>query len=323
MTAFININELKEKVSMSALLSRLGYEPVGPPVKGELLYLSMLRDSDKDPSFRVNDKLGVWYDFGTGKGGNLIDFGVAYWKDLNFNEVLAKIKQVADVDVSALPSLKNPDRISRPRLAIKLPNYKIEEIKPVGSNYAITSYLKHRGVWDVAAGDLKEIYYFVEDEKKRRKQFFAVGWQNEKGGWEVRNKYFKGCLGQKAMTVIPGDPDWLCIYEGYMNYKSWQYENRNRRPTIVVLNSLAFLKELIEKAKEFKKVDSFFDNDTAGRLATVQLIEKIPQTKDNSYLYSDHNDYNDKHRYELERLLKNPDVLEQNLSQRSRPGLSR
>ncbi|RZK69033.1 MAG: hypothetical protein EOO85_23100 [Pedobacter sp.] len=52
-------------------------------------------------------------------------------------------------------------------------------------------------------------------------------------------------------------------------------------------------------AKGLKKADSFYDNDAAVCLATTQLIEKVPQTKDNSFLYTGHNDYNDKHREDL------------------------
>ena len=54
---------------------------------------------------------------------------------------------------------------------------------------------------------------------------FAAGWLNEAGGWEVRNKYFKGCLGQKAISFIPGHQKELCVFEGYINYLSWKTEN--------------------------------------------------------------------------------------------------
>jgi DNA primase len=37
-------------------------------------YLSPLRD-EKTPSFKINRQKGVWYDHGTGQGGDIIDFG--------------------------------------------------------------------------------------------------------------------------------------------------------------------------------------------------------------------------------------------------------
>ena len=40
-------------------------------------YLSPLRE-EKTASFKVNRTLNAWYDFGMGKGGDLIDFGVLF-----------------------------------------------------------------------------------------------------------------------------------------------------------------------------------------------------------------------------------------------------
>jgi len=40
-------------------------------------YLSPFRE-EKTPSFKVNKRLNLWFDHGTGKGGDLIDFGTLY-----------------------------------------------------------------------------------------------------------------------------------------------------------------------------------------------------------------------------------------------------
>ena len=69
--------EIKDTVSLVDLLSRLGYEPV-KIYAHEHKYYSMLRDSDTDPSFYVNDQLNAWYDQGLGKGGDIIEFVVAH-----------------------------------------------------------------------------------------------------------------------------------------------------------------------------------------------------------------------------------------------------
>ena len=55
-------------------LRGLGIEPV--KVRGnDYWYLSPLR-AEKQPSFKVNAKLNLWYDFGLGKGGTLYDLGI-------------------------------------------------------------------------------------------------------------------------------------------------------------------------------------------------------------------------------------------------------
>lgn len=280
----MNAKEIKESVSILDLLSRLGYEPVKKTGK-EQQYFSMLHDETK-PSFYVCDELGVWYDQGLGKGGNVIDFGLAYWQ-LTFPETLEKIVAVCGTN---LP--KQEER--RKRSAIKIPNYKVEDIKDLGNNPAITEYLQSRGVWQAAQGRLKEIYYYVEDQKKRRKYFFSAGWQNEQGAWELRNCYFQNCLGHKAISFIPGSENQLAIFEGYMDYLSWLTDNPDAGDNVIVLNSVTLLPMGIQKAREFNDISIYFDRDKAGHNATIELIKAIPQAIDRSAIYDGHKDYNEK-----------------------------
>jgi hypothetical protein len=294
----MNAKEIKEQVSIVDLLSKLGYHPV-PRGGNEIYYFSMIRDAERTPSFSVNDKLGVWFDHGIGKGGNIIDFGLAYWKNLSFEEVLEKIQRVCD-QVSI--SNNSAAYLRTRRHAVKLPYYKIAEIKELGNNPAITDYLKERRIWNVAEGRLKEIYYYCEDEKKTRKSFFAAGWQNETGSWEVRNKYFKGCVGNKGITLITGSTPSLLVFEGYFNYLSWVSENpKLLNQTVLVLNSRSFLQMACQIAKEYKAVSLFLDRDKTGFEATILFKQAVPQAADQSLIYEDYNDYN-------ERLMAGPKI---------------
>jgi len=297
----ISARDLKDRVSLVSLLAQLGFEPLRKSGK-ELFYISMLRDSDTDPSFTVNEQLNVWYDHGLGKGGNIIDFGLAYWK-IPFQDVLEKIMQVIG---QRLP-VKNcvPEAKFRKRSAVKIPHYEIQEIKELGNNPSITEYLQSRCVWEAAQDSLKEIYYYVEDQKKMRKQFFAAGWQNELGAWEVRNLYFKGCLGHKALTILPGEENNLVVFEGYLNYLSWLTENPQATDSILVLNSISLLQGAIRKAKDYPQVQLFFDRDSTGQIASLDFKKSVPQAIDRSAIYKHHNDYNDK----LVAETKYPDTL--------------
>lgn len=285
MSTLLNARELKEQASIVDLLARLGYQPVKKSGK-EHFYLSMLRDSDTQPSMSVNDQLGVWFDHGSGKGGNIIDFGLAYWPGSTFNEVVGKIQSAAE------PHLLQ--RTLRPRRPVKVRNYAIEEIKDLGTHPAITNYLKNRGVFDVAKTHLSEIYYVVEDDKGLRKPFFAAGWKNETGSWEVRNKYFKGCLGNKAITFIPGDLKRAAVFEGFLDCLSWLKENENTGESLIVLNTLTLIHEGIARAKQFSSIDIYFDHDPAGHHATKDFLTALPYATDRSAIYKGYNDYNDK-----------------------------
>jgi hypothetical protein len=212
----LNASEIKQQVSLVDLLTSLGHEPAKRAGR-ELIYISMLRDTDTKPSFSVNKELNVWYDHGTAKGGNIIDFAMAYWK-LTFIEALKKIASVSN--------------------------------------------------------------------------------------WEVRNLYFKGCLGHKAITFISRDETRVAVFEGCFNYLSWLTENPFSSDSILVLNSATLLESAIRKAKDFLEISVYFDRDYIGRQACADFIRALPQAVDQSVRYKDFNDYNDMLVYKTKKVRK-------------------
>ena len=280
----INATQIKAQVCLVDLLARLGHHPVRPNGT-ELLYISMLHDAGTRPTFSVYKKLGVWYDRGLATGGDLIDFGMAYW-ELSLQETLDKIVSTIDQPVIKIAETKR-------KHAHKLPHYQIEQIKEPGNNPVITAYLKERGIWQTAQTRLKEIYYYTEDEKKLRKHFFAAGCQNETGSWEVRSKYFKGCLGHKALTIIYGSQKQLSVFESYFDYLSWLTEHHADH-TVIITNSLALLPQAIRKAKDFTSVHLYFNNYKTGRDANIAFKLQVPQAIDRSSIFQPYEDYNEK-----------------------------
>lgn len=65
----MNIQEVKN-IRIADYLQSLGYTPEKQQ-GNSLWYKSPLRE-EKDASFKVNTELNRWYDFGLGKGGNII-----------------------------------------------------------------------------------------------------------------------------------------------------------------------------------------------------------------------------------------------------------
>lgn len=284
----INARWVKDNISIVDLLTNLGYDPPRPTGK-ERIYLSMLRDSDTTPSFSVNEKEGTWYDHGEGKGGNIIDFGLKYWDGSTFSEVLEKI-----VTVSQAYRPGEQRQFQRKTKIDTGPNYGILEIKELGHNVTLLNYLDSRHIIAVANGRLKEVYYYVKDENKVKTNFFAVGWLNETNSWEVRNQYFKGCLGHKGISFLPNSEKSLAVFEGYFNYLSWLTDNPFSTESVLVLNSLALIQTGITKAAPFNDVYLFFDHDPSGERATDALKKAIPNATDCSAIYRGYNDYNDK-----------------------------
>ena len=65
----MNTNEAK-RIHIEEYLHALGYNPVRR--QGDSLwYKSPFRD-EQEPSFKVNMERNLWYDFGAGRGGNII-----------------------------------------------------------------------------------------------------------------------------------------------------------------------------------------------------------------------------------------------------------
>ena len=56
-------------ISLVDFLHRLGYDPTGRDSKGLWFYAPYR--NERTPSFHVNPRKGVWYDFGSGEGGDI------------------------------------------------------------------------------------------------------------------------------------------------------------------------------------------------------------------------------------------------------------
>ncbi len=93
----MNINDVKQ-IKIADYLQSLGYEPVKQQGRS-LWYKSPLRD-EKEPSFKVNTELNKWYDFGIGKGGNIIALAEELYNSNNVSYLLDCIsKQMPPSDL--------------------------------------------------------------------------------------------------------------------------------------------------------------------------------------------------------------------------------
>ncbi|WP_199120329.1 hypothetical protein [Pedobacter sp. ASV28] len=257
-TNSLDASSILERVTISMLLACLGHRPV--KITGnEEVFFNILRNTDTKPTFIVNTQLNVWYDSSTKQNGNLIDFCHAYWPGLNDAEITEKIAKIV-ADCQERQKKENLWNNKRKRKAVKLPYYQIEETKPVGCNIELTAYLQTQGLWEIAIGQMKEVYYYFVDEKGKRKDFFAVGWQNENGGWEVRSKNFSGCLGNKGMTYIPGNSTMLVVFDDFYAYLNWKYTNKLPGPSVLILNYPEFASVANKRASKFEDVIFYIGN---------------------------------------------------------------
>ncbi|WP_231426450.1 toprim domain-containing protein [Pedobacter sp. Leaf250] len=290
-----DLEQIRNENAISSFLHLLGQEPKRYS-GGEYFYHSMLREGDRNPSFCVNDKLGLWYDHGMGKGGTIFDLAKALWPMLGFREVVEKLLSVmGSAPSNHLPLTAKPQQLEIP---MRHPSYIVHEDRALGGNKQIKAYLLSRGIYDESS-PLRELYYSIKPEGKTRMSFAAAGWKNDLGGWEVRSSGFKGCLGSKGLNVITGNENKVSLFEGMMDFLSWKAQSDSQGSTAIVLNSLSLLSSGISLAKNFPIIDIYFDHDLAGEKATGVIKQQLPWAIDRSGIYAGYNDFNEQHQSQL------------------------
>ena len=154
------------------------------------------------------------------------------------------------------------------------------------------SYLKSRKI-PLAIGRhyLKEVVY-----KRDIKTFFALGLENHLGGWELRNKFQKTSSSPKSYTWLRRDKNQLLVVEGMFDLLSLAtmhpitvYES-----DVLVLNSIAFLKDTESLLQTYVTILLYLDNDNAGNSATSKLLQQFDQSIDCSHGYKEYKDMNEK-----------------------------
>ena len=266
-----------KQIAITDYLQQQGYAPAR--VQGiHYWYYSPLRN-ERTPSFKVNTERNQWYDFGSGEHGDIIDLVCALHRCTISEAIrlLSGAKQVAHQEFS----FGGERKISERKLEIL-------SAQPLTNPYLLR-YFAERGIsLSIANRYCSEIRY-----NNTNRTYYAIGFANDAGGWEIRSPYFKGCIAPKAITTISKGTDILQIFEGFMDFLSWQTLNPSSTCDTIVLNSLALLPRIQEKIKGYKQVESFLDNDDAGRKSFEVLKQFYPHVIDGSVRYGAHKDLNE------------------------------
>ena len=266
-----------KQIAITDYLQQQGYAPAR--VQGiHYWYYSPLRN-ESTPSFKVNTERNQWYDFGSGEHGDIIDLVCALHRCTISEAIrlLSGAKQVAHQEFS----FGGERKISERKLEIL-------SAQPLSNPYLLR-YLTVRAIpFTVANSYCSEILF-----QNMKRTYYAIGFANDALGWEIRNMYFKGCIAPKAITTIKKGTDRLQIFEGFMDFLSWQVLNPSSTSDAIVLNSLALLPRIKEQIAGYREVESFLDNDDAGRKSFAVLKQIFPQIVDGATRYPEHKDLNE------------------------------
>ena len=267
-------------LSIRAYLAGRGLRPTkDKPRYG--LYLSPLR-KEHTPSFKVDYAQNLWYDFGLGAGGSIIDL-VMRLERCDFAQALRLLGN-GERTPMAVP-VPSSDLPTDPALRL------LSDI-PL-RHPALVGYLSSRGIDPIiASACCREVHYAVGG-----RNYFAVGFRNDAGGWELRSERFKGSVSPKHITTIDNRSDTVVAFEGFMDFLSFLSMKPDEWPhiNIAVLNSVVNLPKAIPFLSRHATIYAFFDNDNAGRKTTADLKRLCPNSTviDRSHLYREHKDLNE------------------------------
>ncbi len=280
----MNSNKLSwrsaRNVCIVKILATLGHYPTRKAEK-EAWFLSPLR-SETQASFSVSLVKNLWFDYGLGIGGNVIDLIMAL-KNNSFEEAVLFLSCDSHPFFFCPKPLQSTADING--------GLKIFDIGYI-THPALLRYLENRGISSsIVQQHCKEIWYRV-----KAKLYFAIGLQNYLGGWELRNQYCKNSSSPKSFSYLKRNHKTLLITEGMFDFLSLatMEEELVNSSDVIILNSLGFAHKIKEYIPSYEYIRLYLDNDPAGDKATNMLIGLFDSATDERGFYKEFKDLNEK-----------------------------
>lgn len=242
------------------------------------MYKSPFRD-ELTASFKVDYRANLWHDFGTGEGGSIID-------------LVMKMQQCDFIVATQILQKENHSFFFQRENSIndKTTNsLSVTDIRPL-ENPKLLTFLQSRKInLETAKAFCREIHYEIGG-----RNYFALGFPNDAGGYELRNPQFKGCLPPKGITTFDHQTKNVHLFEGFMDYLSLlTLQAKQAEVSAVVLNSITNLEKAIPFLSKHEKINAFLDNDEAGKQALQKLLKQKLSVVDISKRYAEFKDVND------------------------------
>jgi hypothetical protein len=272
----LTVIEAKSTISIVSYLSKHGFIPLG--MSGKRHRFKSVFRVEKEPSMFVDDKAGLWNDFGHG-GGSIIDLAMQMHGFNNIPKTLEHLTKFSEAhDSKSLEIFSNQINLSE-KANSSIINIRV---KPL-NHFVLLRYLKEeRGINEqIAKKYLKLIWY----DNKNRTNLFAIGWVNDGGSFELRSagkNDFKAVTGKKDISTIIYNPKVKIayIFESMLDFLSALMMKKQQylEGTVYILNSTGLIKRLIPllEKNDFGLIHTFFDNDAAGENAKTTLLELCP-----------------------------------------------
>jgi len=273
----MDVRQMRE-IPIADFLNAMGIQP--RKQKGGILWYNAPYRTERTPSFKVDTNKNVWFDFGIGKGGDIFDLAGEF---IGSGDFLLWAAFIAKSGTCPLPVLKQPQK-NRERE----PAFEDIWVQPL-QDTRLLGYLEERGInAHVAISNCEEVRYRVHG-----KRYYAIGFRNDAGGLELRNRIFKGCIPPKDISLKRNGSDVCAVFEGFMDYLSAMQLGIIASDWLV-LNSVSNVEKAVKVLQGYERIECFLDNDEAGRKTFQRLYDCFgDKVIDRSSLYADHKDLNE------------------------------
>jgi len=144
---------------------------------------------------------------------------------------------------------------------------------------------------DLANRYCREVHY-----RKRDNSYFAIGFQNDIGGYELNSPPdFKGCIPPKDITTFGNGKESCLVFEGFWDFLSCLTIQKIEKShhDVAVLNSTANVQKAMNFLKAHQEIYTYLDNDDGGRRATEQIKSECKNVNNRSERYAGFKDLND------------------------------
>ena len=282
----MNIEQAKA-LRITAILEKLGHRPQYTHKGGEeWVYRSPLRE-EKDASFGVNVRKNVFYDLGSGLGGNIIDFAKLMSRSDTVSDALRWLDRFAGAKPPPGPVLdKQPTDYQ----------IRIDKIVPL-TNGKLLNYLTETRQLSLplVTPYIHEIHY----HNGRKGPFYAVGFANDSQGYELRTHGFKGSTSKDIthLTTPERSARDVHVFEGFTDCLSLLTLRRRQKTNtdVLVLNGTAMAERASAtlKTANYDRIFTWLDNGQGGDRVTQAFSRQFPQqVYPMNGLYTGHDDVN-------------------------------
>lgn len=270
-----------KRIPITDYLQSIGIAPAG--ISGNQLVYSSPIVKEKTPSFFVEPNKNVFNDFASGQKGDIVRL-VRLIEQLPFFDALNRLESLKSGNHNYSFSFSGKKTLPNNPKTI------ITTIQTL-SNPALIQYVQKRGISiELANMYLKEVHFI-----NKGKSYFALGFQNDSGGYELRSLNYKSKTAN-GITVFEKHTDTVNLFEGFFDFLSaLQYYNTySFRYTTIILNTTNNISLVYPHLQDKLVINCFLDNDEGGEHAVNQLLTKhYPIINQSEILYPNCKDFND------------------------------